>query len=92
VKYLDREDIESLGWEFVDRCQWEIPFIYSITEIGIGEVNDIKGGWKLIYTKDHYCSIVKDCYGESSHFRGEIKNKSELKVLMNQLGISNNGK
>lgn len=88
VKYLDKEDIESLGWVFKDKCQWDIPFTYSFSDIGIGEVDNVKGGWKLIYSKYGWCSIIKDCYGEVSHFRGVIKNKSELKKLMVQLGIN----
>ena len=87
VKYLDRDDIEELGWKFKYKCQWEIPFTYSFSDVGIGVVENVKGAWKLIYTKDRYCSIVHDCYGETPHFRGEIKNKSELKKLMVQLGI-----
>jgi len=88
VKKLDSEDIESLGWKFKDKCQWEIPFTYSFNEMGIGEVNDVNGGWNLIYTKDQWCSIVQDCYGKTSCFRGIIKNKSELRRLMKQLGIN----
>lgn len=88
VKFLDREDIESLGWEFKERCIWEIPFIYSFDEIGIGEVNNVKGAWRLIYTKDRFCAIIKDCYGDSDHFRGEVKNKSELRKLMKMLEIT----
>lgn len=57
VKYLDREDIESL----------DLPSYIKITNI----LNNL---WEIIGTNARI-------------FRGEIKNKSELKKLLKQLGI-----
>lgn len=77
VKYLDKEDIESLGWKYTPcRCLFEMYqnkeynlYHYSIAS----EFND-----------KSWIEILKD---EDYYFSGEIKNKSELKKLMKQLGI-----
>lgn len=76
VKYLDREDIESLGWEIrtdSNACK----FIPEYT-IGRFYLKHCLGGNLTIYDDsavDEYC------------FRGEIKNKFELRKLMKQLNI-----
>jgi len=77
VKYLDIEDCVSLGWTH-NRHDFE----------------HIMGNY---FTKDDYSfSIKDDCplsiqqrYGDSCKFlfNGTVKNKSELKRLMEQLGI-----
>lgn len=89
VKYLDREDIESLGLKFDDiRCddnynEWECYFSIS---------NEIKFGISVKKSEEDipYISIYPD-HKTSEHlifrFTGYIKNKSELKKLMKQLGI-----
>lgn len=80
VKYLDREDIESEGWEYV-------PFIHP------GEMAE---RWYDMFKKGQYeftGPVVADnniCYIRyKGHivFKGHIKNKSELKTLLKQLGI-----
>lgn len=71
VKYLDKEDIESLGWK------WDKH------KAGFKNKDDIH----LIYWLDEdNKEIVIEAYGECV-FQGTIKNKSELKKLMKQLGI-----
>lgn len=89
VKYLDREDIESLGWEhdqttkdgavfyigiLMDEKQWMLTCFNAILRKGED------------YT---YLSIidVNDKYNSSNSFQGIVKNKSELKLLMNMLNI-----
>lgn len=82
VKYLDKEDIESLGWTpHLNRSTesyWikkaDISFYLDVNEfyihIGMGLLESIKN-IKLPRTT----------------FYGTIKNKSELKKIMQQIGI-----
>ena len=78
VKYLDREDIESLGWE------------YMKTHAGLNEdYFELSGD---IYYMDfdydnNFCRIAMEGEGDVTRFSGTIKNKSELKKLLKQLGI-----
>jgi len=79
VKYLDREDIESLGWE------------YKSTFIDADGDNAhlfIKpGGYNLKVECDNHITIWLENLSSVVFFRGTIKNKSELKKLMQQLNI-----
>ena len=74
VKYLDSEDIESLG------------FVKN-NYLGVNCFE--KSCWRLYwFGKDNMITIEKFYEVErEQYFRGWIKNKSELKVLLNQLGI-----
>ena len=78
VKYLDKEDLESLGF-----------FYYSKFEGHYEEWHfDVKSNIKLtLYLKSDlpFISIYKK--HNCSIFAGTIKNKSELKVLLKQLNI-----
>lgn len=87
VKYLDRENIESLG--FTNVCNNE-DFIFESnkTYLGISTGDDrkyyidycINRNWMLIYFKSNNgfeCQV----------FDGIIKNISELKKLLSQLNI-----
>lgn len=76
VKYLDREDIESLGYARVN--------FYD----------DGKGPASYRYEKDHvriyllFNNMVRIEFDSGVHiFEGTIKNKSEFKRLLVQLGI-----
>ena len=98
VKYLDKADIESLGFEE----EW-VPDCYD-------DNDEIKLGWALYLdnitaillhkNKLNYVQIVKQrVYNinsgnwEAEHlFKGVIKNKSELKQLLKQLGIGEESK
>ena len=68
VKYLDREDIESLGFESV-------------------------GKHTIQYEKDNCCIGWYDSkrmfidIGDESYFVGTIKNKSQLKKILKQIGV-----
>lgn len=72
VKYLDSEDIESLGFvQITDDC-YNLP-------IGNEELRLLfKNNIFKIYLADKYSDML---------FQGTIKNKSELKRLLKQLGI-----
>ena len=77
VKYLDREDIESLGWKFEEECPTWISFNMS------GEKN------LTLYKESKKVEILIPDNPLQYHysFAGTIKNKSELKKLLKQLGI-----
>lgn len=87
VKYLDKEDIESLGWEFNDNMS-VLSTLYYLYE---------KKGYDLSvwYRKEGLLLVIRKVNKSSdnivvhSHtiFYGYIKNKSELKILLKQLGI-----
>ena len=81
IKYLDREDIESLGFKYKDvyRDGGTIEF-KSLTH-------------NLKYYRDNIIAnspnkiIINN--GKIVVFEGDVKNKSELVNLMNKLGINN---
>ena len=87
VKYLDKVDIESLGWKFNDNMS-VVSQLYYLYE---------KDGYDLSvwYRKEGLLLVIRKVNKSSdnivvhSHsiFYGYIKNKSELKVLLKQLGI-----
>lgn len=88
VKYLDKKDIESLGWKFTGKSI-DIWFKKE------GMFFAVSGGhkftaYKLQYGLHDNRLKVEAFFGEESEgvlFEGIIKNKSELKKLMKQLGI-----
>jgi hypothetical protein len=78
VKYLDKEDIESLG------------FIYIKSQPGLTEdyFELISTEWCMDYDySTHYCRIFINSDGDSTFFAGTIKNKHELKRVLTMLGI-----
>lgn len=82
VKYLDKEDIESLGFEkFVHKnakCyklhNW---LLYHFPNNNVVSLNR------------YALNTIRDSESGNQYFRGVIKNKSELKKLIQQLGIKN---
>jgi len=84
VKYLDKEDIESLGWfhryddftfgeysrEKTDQLNYQLSYDYTYHTLTIG-----------IYDKESI-TFYQDI------FVGDCKNKSELKKLLKQLQIN----
>lgn len=80
VKYLDKEDIEELGFEesLDEPDEWFWKFKGNI---GIQLYFDDK-----YRNKDQGIGIT--IYDDKIIFSGYIKNKSELKVLLKQLGIN----
>lgn len=79
VKYLDQEDIESLGWkEEIDSPDGRFSILkddiwYYLIQYGHNQKYEIR------------CMNPSYKYGS---FLGTIKNKSELHKLMKQLGIN----
>lgn len=90
IKYLDKKDIEELGWIYVE-------FIPN----GDGDSRwfneySFKGGFYRIFSWGHIESLgdnlldrvtIKSHGGETTLFDGKIKNKSELKRILKMLGI-----
>ncbi len=75
VKYLDKEDIESLGWKGNGNS-----YLHS------------EGKFRLVIESfDNYQTILIETLGGLKYYGylESIKNKSELKKLMKQLGICN---
>jgi len=80
VKYLDREDIESLGFTFKE---WWIR-----EEHGSIYINNMYGLTFFNGTKT--ISIWERLQGDSdgeTYFKGTIKNKSELKRVLKMIGV-----
>lgn len=73
VKYLDRQDIEELGW-----TNYEPPHEYNHKWI--------LGNYELNVWFNNEIPVVR-ITNYPLFFQGKIKNKSELKKLMQQLGI-----
>ena len=71
VRYLDKSDIEELGWDFIEYDTAKYKNYY------------------IEFNPEHFTYIYeKRIYEDLILFRGKIKNKSELKKLMSQLGIN----
>lgn len=87
VKYLDREDIESLGWEPDFERAWCIKgsdrhMCFYIENDIAAMTYRIDKGLVTIRNKDQYSGVTL----EAATYK--IKNKSELKKLMQQLNIT----
>jgi hypothetical protein len=83
VKHLDREDIESFGF-------------FAATSSGMANSygkRDSKNELRFVLHEQHQDKTIKiECVlyydaGKRTIFEGTIKNKSELKRLLKQLGI-----
>ncbi|MEE9379620.1 MAG: hypothetical protein V3V33_16465 [Candidatus Lokiarchaeia archaeon] len=80
VKYLDREDIESLGWKYQpDRDNIELFYDNKTRKHSI--IHNTINNWVIVTLRNEE---RKEDY---TVFVGTIKNKSELKRLLKQLGI-----
>jgi hypothetical protein len=78
VKYLDKEDIESLGFKYIK------------THAGLNEdyFEHIDKNHYCDYDYDSkYLRIAINGNGDVTRFSGIIENKSELKKLLKQLNI-----
>lgn len=96
VKYLDKEDIESLGFKFTGKAVDDWFELEKKVRLSSGHwfnkfrlQHDRDNSFKT-EIKDHNYNIK--IYGigvdlEDVLFEGVIKNKSELKCLLKQLGI-----
>ncbi len=94
VKYLDREDIESCGWQKLTdelKKQWnpeeQMIYYYETIDHNLFYLNfytdEIYTNRGLDFVREKVVVVID---GEGK-FSGEIKNKSELKKLMKQIGI-----
>ena len=74
VKYLDQEDIESLGFELIES-----------DESGFNDFEKIfnNGVHRLVYNPSHFVIIR---VGKINMFAGTIKNKSELERVLEMIG------
>jgi len=83
VKRLDREDIESLGWVFHNNG-FNDMFIYNKTKYTypLWNMKINKSGSLTIYHLQENGDVVSKAVSDIF-----IKNKSELKRIMQQLGI-----
>jgi hypothetical protein len=81
VKILDREDIESLGWDYdldsTVRCEYKDYMLYNFNNSNIFTIKAKRG----------FVKYGQAFVGFDILFEGVIKNKSELKKLMKQLNI-----
>lgn len=78
VKYLDKEDIESLGWKESFRGgRFDIKTDNDDFQMYLHD--NLDKGFYFIEIYDWDSQYV---------FRGKIKNKSELKILLKQLGVN----
>jgi hypothetical protein len=85
VKYLDVEDIQSLGWKFIGKSidiWFELEGTFDMFT------------WTAYRAIMHYglhdrrmFIHVIDCADEYDLYKGEVKNKSELEKLMKQLRL-----
>jgi hypothetical protein len=95
VKYLDRDDIESLGWSFFgcplkeDLKTCDFPIVYQILEEQKNTMQNRRILATLCQIKEGIYNIFKSTepIEVTMEFKGMIKNKSELKKLMQQLNI-----
>lgn len=81
VKYLDKEDIESL--DFTEKND---VFVSNKTYLGIGTGDDKKLIIE-IFENDIEIYWLENRGVQYTIFEGKIKNKSELKVLLKMLNI-----
>ena len=86
IKYLDQEDIESLGFNYFKEYKQNNNNKRFLIE------KRNKEFWITKLEKENYYTIEKVKYGETyggviEYFKGIIKNISELKVLLTQIGV-----
>ena len=97
VKYLDKDDIESLGFiHDGNESGEESPQLfdehgYSLAYVLDKQLEPIKTAWIIYHFPDKFLIIerIVNCGTgfEDMLFRGYIKNKSELARLLKQLNI-----
>ena len=81
VKYLDRIDIEELGWKFLTSGEYQISLCLA-TAINLTFYHNDKRILELEHIDQSGEREEKETW-----FKGRIKNKNELSHLMKQLGI-----
>lgn len=82
VKYLDQEDIESLGWNYEKLSAGTESYYFTKDEYWMDIDFNFNGKiWLRIYESQ---GTVES---ELNYFSGFLNNKSELRKLLTQLGI-----
>jgi hypothetical protein len=76
VKYLDREDIESLGFKYLKKGWGDESLVFRLNK---------SVGYELYFRGRGSCHITNS--NEKVLFDGTIKNKSELKKVLKMIGI-----
>jgi hypothetical protein len=95
VKYLDKEDIEELGFIFSGKAVDDWYTLDKKLRLSSGHwfskfklQHDYTNSFPIEDDHKYNVKIYGDCDGqEDVLFEGIIKNKSELKKLLKQLGI-----
>jgi len=83
VKHLDREDIESLDWELDSCARGEYAFYHKTQSLMTKNMHFLQ--WDK---KEEHNILISDINNkQGTEFVGTIKNKSELKRLLIQLGV-----
>lgn len=79
VKHLYREDVEECGWKFkeIENGLLSDRPIFKYKNYSLNYCKNEHGIWILIIDEDV----------DYQHFSGQVKNKSELKKLMQMLNI-----
>lgn len=82
VKCLDKEDIESLGWDFIKLHPGTTTYDFELGNYFITFDPDFGPYWNIrIYDGE-------DQDSEFNYFNGFIKNKTEFKRIVHQIGLS----
>ena len=83
VKYLDPEDIQDLGWICEDEDNFLAPYVMKTYYLHYWKYFICKND-EITIEKENYCKIIQF---NIPLFMGIVKNKSELKKIMQQIGI-----
>lgn len=81
VKHLDKEDIKDLGWRIINEDKISKNITFNIC-------GDDTGMFELFFEYKGRINIKSSLFQYS--FNGTLKNKSELRKIMIQLGIIKN--
>lgn len=85
VKYLDSEDIEELGWEYVNETVKfegeDLNFKYWVIR------KDSVSHYELTFNEGILTIDVVMPLMRTTEFRGTVKNYNQLKLIMNMLNI-----
>ena len=91
VKYLDREDIESLGWEKKEKLYKKIGVFNGIGDFFTKKIYCKRDQTEkmviLFYNKRYNHILIYDEENKANRFVGTIKNKSELINQLKRCGI-----
>jgi len=82
VKYLDKEDVESLGFKYEKH--------YTFKKYIDNKYNKTKTLIRIEYDWNNHSNVLIEFYNQNNFTNGMsfiIKNKSELRILLKQLGI-----